>query len=264
MPAASARRPRSYDPVKTRAAVLAQAAHVAEAVRALRPDQLGAPSGLGDWSVAELVAHLATGVDGLRSGLVDPAPAAVEVALLDWAAGTGSRAEANARAARAAAEGQDPVERYTQATAEFARLLADVPLDRVIAARAGAMTFTDFLVTRAVELVVHSDDLRRATGVDIPLDRQALAAVVRVLADALAAKAPGGSVEVRVPPYAVVQCVAGPRHTRGTPPNVVETDPLTWVRLAAGRTGWAEAVDGGHLTAGGERADISALLPVLS
>ncbi|MFD6863162.1 sterol carrier family protein [Streptomyces diastaticus] len=264
MPAASARRPRSYDPVKTRAAVLAQAAHVAEAVRALRPDQLSALSGLGTWTVAELVAHMATGVDGLRSGLVDPVPAAAEVALLDWAAGTASRAEGNARAARAAAAEQDPVERYTQATADFARLLADVPLDRVVAARAGAMTFTDFLVTRAVELVVHTDDLRRATGVDIPLDRQALAAVVRVLADALAAGAPGGSVEVRVPPYAVVQCVPGPRHTRGTPPNVVETDPLTWVRLAAGRTTWTEAVDGGHLTAGGERADISALLPVLS
>ncbi len=76
-------------------------------------------------------------------------------------------------------------------------------------------------------------------------------------------KAPGGSTEVRVPPFAVVQCVEGPRHTRGTPPNVVETDPLTWIRLATGRTGWAEALDAAKVSASGERADLSGLLPIL-
>ena len=62
----------------------------------------------------------------------------------------------------------------------------------------------------------------------------ALRAAVTYLLGLLAADAPGRAVEVRVPPYAAVQCVAGPRHTRGTPPNVIETDPATWVRLAAG------------------------------
>ncbi|QLH23164.1 sterol carrier family protein [Streptomyces sp. Rer75] len=120
----------------------------------------------------------------------------------------------------------------------------------------------DVLVTCCVELVVHSDDLAAATGLAVPYDRQALATAVRALADGLAAKAPGGSVELRIPPFAVVQCVEGPRHTRGTPPNVVETDPLTWVRLATGRIGWSEALEAGEVTASGERADLSAHLPV--
>ena len=59
-----------------------------------------------------------------------------------------------------------------------------------------------------------------------------------------------------------MQAVAGPRHTRGTPPNVVETDPLTWVRLATGRLGWAEAVSSGAVRASGARADLSAHLPL--
>ncbi len=67
-----------------------------------------------------------------------------------------------------------------------------------------------------------------------------------------------------MPPFAVVQCVEGPKHTRGTPPNVVETDPLTWLRLATGRTTWAEALDAAAVSASGERADIGDLLPVLS
>jgi uncharacterized protein (TIGR03083 family) len=120
-----------------------------------------------------------------------------------------------------------------------------------------------FTVTRLVELVVHSDDLARATGRDVPLERQALAAAVRVLADGLAAQAPGNAVEVRVPPFAAVQCVEGPRHTRGTPPNVVETDPVTWLRLATGRTGWSEALESAAVAASGERADLSPYLPVM-
>jgi hypothetical protein len=84
----------------------------------------------------------------------------------------------------------------------------------------------------------------------------------RVLLGWLAERAPGHSVEVRVPPYGAVQCVAGPRHTRGTPPNVIETDPLTWVRLATGRTGWADAVASGAVRASGVRADLSHELPL--
>jgi hypothetical protein len=69
---------------------------------------------------------------------------------------------------------------------------------------------------------------------------------------------------VRIPPYAVVQCVEGPRHTRGTPPNVVETDPLTWIRLATGRVTWQEALHTAAVRASGERADLGPLLPLLA
>jgi hypothetical protein len=78
----------------------------------------------------------------------------------------------------------------------------------------------------------------------------------------LAELVPGRAVEVRVPPYAAVQCVAGPRHTRGTPPNVVEMDAVTWVSLAAGRLAWAQAVADGRIRASGPRADISGYLPL--
>ena len=75
-----------------------------------------------------------------------------------------------------------------------------------------------------------------------------------------------------MPPYAAVQCGSvvdgigdpGPTHTRGTPPNVVECSPLTFVRLATGRLGWAEAVEAGHVHASGLRADLSPVLPLLS
>jgi hypothetical protein len=85
---------------------------------------------------------------------------------------------------------------------------------------------------------------------------------VRHLLLVLEEAAPGRSVEVRVPPVAAVQCVPGPRHTRGTPPNVVETDPVTWFRLATGRLDWAGAVVSGAVRASGARADLSPYLPV--
>lgn len=78
----------------------------------------------------------------------------------------------------------------------------------------------------------------------------------------LVARAPGGAVEVRVPPYAVAQCVAGARHTRGTPPAVVETDPETWIGLALGDLTWSAAQDTGRLRASGERSDLTPLLPL--
>ena len=87
--------------------------------------------------------------------------------------------------------------------------------------------------------------------------------VCQTLADVLAERAPGRSLELRVPPYAAVQAVQGPRHTRGTPPSVVETDPVTWVRLATGRLTWAEAVKGPTVQASGARADLATWLPLL-
>jgi Bacterial SCP ortholog len=89
-----------------------------------------------------------------------------------------------------------------------------------------------------------------------------LRAAVRYLLHSLEELAPGRSVEVRVPPVAAVQCVPGPRHTRGTPPNVIETDPLTWFRLATGRVRWDEAVRAGAVRASGPRADLGEYLPL--
>lgn len=94
--------------------------------------------------------------------------------------------------------------------------------------------------------------------------RAELAAAVRGTARALAAAAPGHSVEVRVPPFVAVQCVEGPRHTRGTPPNVVETDPRTWLLLATGLQDFAAAVDAGTVDASGSRApEIARWLPLV-
>ncbi len=90
----------------------------------------------------------------------------------------------------------------------------------------------------------------------------ALRIVVRLLVDRLAGAHPGRSVEVRVPPYAAVQCIPGPRHTRGTPPNVVETDPATFIGLACGFVGWDEAVRTGRVRASGERAMLRDFLPL--
>lgn len=94
------------------------------------------------------------------------------------------------------------------------------------------------------------------------LERATYAAAVRHTLGLLAAAHPGRSVEVRVPPFAAVQIIDGPRHTRGTPPNVVETDPATWLALATGRLSWSEAVAAGRVSASGTRADLTPILPV--
>lgn len=94
-------------------------------------------------------------------------------------------------------------------------------------------------------------------------ERDVLATAVRLTARTLAAAAPGASVEVRVPPFAAIQCVSGPRHTRGTPPNVVEADPRTWLLLATGLVPLEEAKATGALTLSGSRAgEIGHWLPL--
>jgi hypothetical protein len=103
----------------------------------------------------------------------------------------------------------------------------------------------------------------RALDAGLAPDAAALRIAVRHLLELLAARHPGHALEVRVPPVAAVQCLAGPRHTRGTPPNVVETDPVTWIRLATGRLGWAQAVASAAVSASGQRADLAAYLPLV-
>jgi len=94
--------------------------------------------------------------------------------------------------------------------------------------------------------------------------REALRGAVIYTLDLLANRVPGRAVEVRVPPFGAIQCVEGPRHTRGTPPNVVEVDSRTWILLAAGRESWAEAAETGSLQASGPRADLTGYLPLWS
>jgi hypothetical protein len=80
----------------------------------------------------------------------------------------------------------------------------------------------------------------------------------------LAKLSPGRAIEVRVPPYAAIQCGAGPIHTRGTPPNTIEMSALTWLALAQGTKTWQEAMASGEVRASGVRADLSAFLPLPS
>jgi hypothetical protein len=92
--------------------------------------------------------------------------------------------------------------------------------------------------------------------------RPVLATAVRYTLEELAARHPGRSVEVRVPPHGAVQCLEGPAHKRGTPPNVVETDAPTWLALVMGTEDWTDAEVAGRVRASGLRADLSAYLPM--
>jgi hypothetical protein len=94
--------------------------------------------------------------------------------------------------------------------------------------------------------------------------RATVATAVRFTLEELASRAPGRTLEVRVPPYGAVQCVEGPRHTRGTPPNVIETDARTWLDLVTGRADWATAVAGGTVRASGQRATLTEHLPLVA
>ena len=104
--------------------------------------------------------------------------------------------------------------------------------------------------------------LRALDGGLVP-EPDELRAAARYLLALLASRHPGRVLEVRIPPVAAVQCLPGPAHTRGTPPNVVETDPVTWVRLATGRLGWADAVGSAAVHASGPRADLGDYLPLV-
>ena len=114
----------------------------------------------------------------------------------------------------------------------------------------------DDLSGQALEDALHRYDAGEAGRADLKL-------LVKGLLNLLVAKAPGHAVEVRVPPYGAVQCIEGPRHTRGTPGAVVEMPAELWIDLALGRIGWNEARATGKVRASGERTDLSGLLPLL-
>jgi uncharacterized protein (TIGR03083 family) len=225
------------------------------------------PSVLPGWDVRTLVGHVAMLHEGLAGRLTDrtldqPIPVADYVRQYAPNSDAIVRRTESITGDRTAAQ----LVEFIRAQPRPADLLAELSPRTVIVGGRGPITVEDWIATRLLDLVVHTDDLSRSLPSlePAPITREALAAVTRMLAEILAAQSPGRSVELRVPPFVAVQAIEGPRHTRGTPPNTVETDPLTWLRLATGRAGWAESVASGAVRASGTRADLSAHLPVLS
>jgi uncharacterized protein (TIGR03083 family) len=246
-------------------AVLAQADEVATWLSGQPPSAWRRPSALPGWTVAELATHIATVLASIPATLRQPTGDR-PLSLVGYLAGYRKVAEEILERDVAGAAGRSPAEVLADVYAQRDEAAAvEPPTTRAVSAPRGPISPADFLVTRAIELVVHADDLSRSLPGREPveLDRGALRVVCQALADVLAERAPGRSLELRVPPYAAVQAVQGPRHTRGTPPSVVETDPVTWVRLATGRLTWAEAVQGATVQASGARADLATWLPLL-
>ncbi|WP_051054447.1 sterol carrier family protein [Frankia sp. QA3] len=248
------------------AAVVPQWRRVADAVGDLPDDAFAAPSVLPGWTVGDLVMHVGRSATALTQALAPALPAGAAagprpVPAVDYLTGTGARAEMIADTARSLAAGTGPAGMRRRLAAEVsaaAAALAQVTDgDPVVATPGGPMLLTEFLRTLAVEAVVHGLDL----GVE-PL-RPALKVVTRLFAELFAHRVPGHTVELRVPPFVAVQVVEGPRHTRGTPPNVVEAGPVAFVLLCAGRLAWGDAVADGRISASGERADLSGHLPLL-
>jgi uncharacterized protein (TIGR03083 family) len=230
------------------------------------------PTVLPDWSVRQLAGHLVLVHVGLKRQLDQPTS---EPALQVHEFVTRYRRDvemikAATLEASAGLTGPAVVARLESAVDDLqVRLDRGVNMSQVISTPRGPTTIEDFITTRIVELVVHTDDLNRSVPEVAPaaLQRNALARCTRTLAGILADRHPGRSVELRVPPYAAVQCAIGdpgPRHTRGTPPNVVETDPRTFLRLATGRIAWGDAVADGSVHASGLRANLALVLPLLS
>jgi uncharacterized protein (TIGR03083 family) len=243
-----------------------QAAELVGWLSALGPADFDRPSVLSAWDVRMLVAHLVVVRAALSermtvAGTPPPLPVADYVGRYGPAAGV---VAAVTEPAAGDLSGPRLVSRFA-ALPSASDAVRGVAPRRVVAAPRGPLTVLDWTATRLVELVVHADDLSRSLPGREPvtLVRPALAEVCRELTRIFAAQVPGHSVEVRVPPFAAVQAVAGPSHTRGTPPSVVETDPVTWLRLATGRLGYAEAVTAALVKASGQRSDLGVHLPVL-
>jgi uncharacterized protein (TIGR03083 family) len=254
------------------AACDAQAASVGRWLDSLSAADLELPSSLPGWRVAELAMHLAQAVSAVPLALTTPRPARGTRALTitEYTSAFAAAAPEIFERELAAAASTDLAGTRQRLVDELARLHQGLDALRgvnvVVAGTRGPIRVNDLLRTRANELIAHSIDAGRSIpGRPGPeLEPAALKIAVRMLAEVLADRYPGRSVEVRVPPYAAVQIGDGPVHKRGTPPNVVETDPATFVALATGRTGFVDAFDAGVVRASGARADLSAYFPVLA
>jgi uncharacterized protein (TIGR03083 family) len=255
---------------KTGRALILQSKVIDEWLARLPDDAFGRDSVLAGWDVRTLIGHLVQSLRGyVRMNHLPSAerPGTIAHYVSQYRAAAASIDEMT-RQTTGDLGPEDLREAYTQALTD-AEAAAEQPVPACVAAPRGAISGMDWIHTRIIEMVTHADDLSRSVPDVEPIEHVglALADAVRSLAGALAERYPGRSVEVRVPPYVAVQCGGpvgnGPRHTRGTPPNVIETDPLTFVRLATGRTFWADEVRAGRVAASGNRADLTAQLPLL-
>ena len=230
-------------------------------------DAFTGPSVLDGWDVRMLVAHVVLVQQGLADGLRRPSEG-TPISAAEYVRRYRPAVEQIAENTRHAAADHSPQELLTllRDTTSLESAVLGVADRAVVIGGRGPLLAVDWANTRLVELMVHCDDLSRSLPQveGVPLQRAALAVATRTLADILAAQAAGRSVEVRVPPFVAVQAVPGPPHTRGTPPNVVETDPVTWLRLATGRLIFADAIAAGSVRASGNRADLTPHLPLLS
>jgi uncharacterized protein (TIGR03083 family) len=252
-----------------RSAYDAQQANLIGWLSALPGNLWHQPSVLGAWTVRQLAFHTTEVPGAMTRALAGGPVRAKPLTIAEYTAAWAPAAEEIAQRDRKGAAGlikAGIIGRHESEQVALATALDRLDGDPVVRARRGPIRVSDFLTTRVNELVVHSRDLSASVPTVDPvrIDEAALGIAVRMLLDILAERAPGKSVEVRVPPYAAVQCVEGPRHTRGTPPNVVETEPLLWVEMACGRVTWEDAIGSGRLHASGERADLSRNLPVLA
>ena len=252
-----------------RAAYDAQQHNLVEWLAALPGNLWHRPSVLDAWTVRQLAFHT-TEVPGsltraLAGGPVRDKPLTIAEYTSAWAANAGEIAQRDRKGAQRLIKA-DIINRHAAEHTALRAALDQVTGDPTVQARRGPIRVSDFMQTRVNELVVHSRDLSASLPDRDPvaIDDKALGVAVQMLLDILGERAPGKSVEVRIPPYAAVQCIEGPRHTRGTPPNVVELDGHTWVELACGRVSWRDGLASGRVQASGERADLSDQLPVLA
>ena len=251
------------------AAYAAQQAALVSWLRALPSAAAERPSRLAGWTVQQLAFHTTEVPRALTRALASEPPSERPLSIAGYTAKWRDSAAQIEQRDRAGADGlslADLAALHEQQGAAMLAALGAAEADRVVAARRGPIRVTDLLSTRVNELVVHSLDLSASVPQVAPveLDKQALGVSCRMLAAILAERVPGRTVELRVPPYAAVQCVEGPRHTRGTPANVVEVAPVTWVELATGRLSWTEAWLPGDCRSAASAPTSPRHLPVLS
>jgi uncharacterized protein (TIGR03083 family) len=256
------------DLASLRAAYDVQVRNLVSWIATAPPEVWDSPSRLPGWTVGQLAFHTTevpnTVIAALLEDPVKGRAQSIAQYTSHWSKAAEEIAERDRMASRDVGR-EAVVERHATALATMSAALDEVD-DPVVSARRGPIRLSDLLVTRVNELVVHSLDLSVSVpdAAPIAIHRDAMGIAVRMLTGILAERVPGRSVEVRVPPHAAVQCVHGPRHTRGTPPNVIELEPAMWVELATGRLSWVDATATGRVRASGERADLSAHLPVLA
>src|SRR4051794_7326293 len=191
-------------------------------LEALPDDVWSRPSVLEAWTVLELLRHIAHVPAAAATVIAAGATYERPLSLGDYTAAWAANASEIADFSVAAAEGLGPADVLAildQADRALAAELLAVSDDVVVAANRGPLRVADYLATRVNELVVHSGDLSRSVpeAEPVAIDRKALAVSCRMLTTVLADRYPGHTLEVRIPPFAAVQCVEGPRHTRGTP-----------------------------------------------